>query len=506
MNKNLSFSVSAQRIELTDAAMLVSGTVNEYTARFTFDESWDGYQRTAVFSCGDISREQLLTDDACRVPWEVLLPGAYLKVGVYGIKDGSRLPTIWTERRMYINHGAGPTQEAADPSPTLVEQLLGRMGDLAALKTEDKSSLVAAINEVWSSGGSGGASVTDSAINEDGHLIITLSTGETIDAGYAVGPAGATGAAGKDGKDGVGIQSVVQTTTSIEDSGTNIVTVTKTDGEISTFEVRNGSKGSKGDTGPQGPQGPKGETGPQGPAGPTGETGPQGPAGVDGLGVPAATAEDAGKVPVVQVDGNYGLGRMIPVPATASVGQTIVVKAVDADGKPTEWEAADMTAVDKYSPTLPLVASITLAEEVSMIEISTDKDGNPLSLEEMDIFMNLCGGASNVNRSSSIMYFNGTSTAVGRIYLGENIGATGLYLVSSQYFVKREYGSRVIGQYGYSNYKNNKSVVSVNMFHYIDSAERDKIKKYPKYTQINLYPDTDGYTFGVGTRIDIYGR
>ena len=100
--------------------------------------------------------------------------------------------------------------------------------------------------------------------------------------------------------------------------------------------------------------------------------------------------------------------------------------------------------------------------------------------------MNLCGGASNVNRDSSIMYFNGINTAVGRIYLGENIGATGLYLESSQYFVKREYGSRVIGQYGYGEYKNNKSVVSVNMFKYIDAAEKGKRKKYPKYTQINL--------------------
>ena len=288
MNKNLSFSVSAQRIELTDAAMLVAGTVNEYTARFTFDADWDGLQRTAVFSCGDVSREQLLTDDACTVPWEVLVSNGYLRVGVYGTKDGSRLPTIWTERRLYINPGAGPTQEAAEPSPTLVEQLLAKMGDLAALKTEDKSSLVAAINEVWSSGGSGGASVTDAAINEDGHLIITLSTGKTIDAGYAVGPAGDPGAAGKDGKDGVGIQSVEQTTTSTEDSGINIVTVTKTDGEVSTFEVRNGSKGLEGDTGPQGPQGPQGETGPQGEKGDkgdkgdTGETGPQGPKGDKG--------------------------------------------------------------------------------------------------------------------------------------------------------------------------------------------------------------------------------
>lgn len=47
----------------------------------------------------------------------------------------------------------------------------------------------------------------------------------------------------------VGIQSVEQTTTSTEDGGTNIVTVTKTDGTTSTFSVRNGSKGSTGPAG-----------------------------------------------------------------------------------------------------------------------------------------------------------------------------------------------------------------------------------------------------------------
>lgn len=302
MNKNMSFSVSGQRIELTESAMLVAGTVNEYTARFTFDAAWDGYQRTAVFSCGDISREQLLTDDACTVPWEVLVSNGYLRVGVYGTNDGSRLPTIWTERRMYINPGAGPTQEAADPSPTLVEQLLGRMGDLSALKTQDKSSLVAAINEVWSSGGSGGASVTDAAINEDGHLIITLSTGKTIDAGYAVGPAGA-----------------------------------------------------------------------------------------DGHGVPTATAADAGKVPVVQEDGSYGLADRIAPPATAQVGQTIVVKAVDVDGKPTEWEAADMASgtlgkddVPVYLGTIPvspdtalyLVAPVKDYKKVVIVKERASKNNN----------------------------------------------------------------------------------------------------------------------------------
>lgn len=194
MIKTLSFSVTGQRIEIVEPAMLVSGTVNIYNASFSFDADWDGFQRTAVFSVDGVSREQLLTDDACTLPWEVLTAGKYLRVGVYGTKGEKRLPTIWTEHALYISSGAGPTEEAAEPSPTLVEQLLTKVGNLDTLKTEDKSSLVAAINEVWASGGGGGgASVTDAAINEDGNLIITLSTGKQIDAGYAVGPAGAGG-------------------------------------------------------------------------------------------------------------------------------------------------------------------------------------------------------------------------------------------------------------------------------------------------------------------------
>lgn len=57
------------------------------------------------------------------------------------------------------------------------------------------------------------------------------------------------------GADGIGIQSVEQTSTSTEDGGANIITVTKTDGTSSTFTVKNGSKGSTGKTGAAGEDG-----------------------------------------------------------------------------------------------------------------------------------------------------------------------------------------------------------------------------------------------------------
>ena len=72
------------------------------------------------------------------------------------------------------------------------------------------------------------------------------------------GPQGEQGPKGEDGADGVSITSVKQTTTSSADGGTNVITVTLSNGTTSTFNVKNGSKGStgsKGDTGAAGANG-----------------------------------------------------------------------------------------------------------------------------------------------------------------------------------------------------------------------------------------------------------
>lgn len=89
-----------------------------------------------------------------------------------------------------------------------------------------------------------------------------------------------------------------------------------------------GPQGLKGDTGATGPQG---VPGPQGKQGPQGETGPQGATGPAGLGVPSPTAEDAGKVPVVNADGTgYELGAV-----QVSVDATLTQEGKAADAKAT---------------------------------------------------------------------------------------------------------------------------------------------------------------------------
>lgn len=107
------------------------------------------------------------------------------------------------------------------------------------------------------SAGKDGTSVTVVSVSEStadgGSNVVTFSDGKSVTIkNGSKGSAGAAGSNGKDGSngaDGIGIKSVVQTTTSNADDGSNEITVTKTDGSESKFTVKNGSKGSKGDKG-----------------------------------------------------------------------------------------------------------------------------------------------------------------------------------------------------------------------------------------------------------------
>lgn len=78
------------------------------------------------------------------------------------------------------------------------------------------------------------------------------------------------------------------------------------------------------------------------------------------------------------------LAEKISTPATASVGQTIKVSAVDENGKPTAWEAVDFP-----KEVWEKINEITVDEVVDAVEITTDHDGNPFSLKKMYIFLTL---------------------------------------------------------------------------------------------------------------------
>ena len=97
-----------------------------------------------------------------------------------------------------------------------------------------------------------------------------------------------------------------------------------------------------------------------------------------------------GLTPYVGANGNWFIGEVDTgvyasgVKVTgAEVGQTIVVKAVDENGVPTEWEATDAAGG------MELIYSGTMEESVSALRITTDLNGNQFELEEADIFISI---------------------------------------------------------------------------------------------------------------------
>lgn len=135
-------------------------------------------------------------------------------------------------------------------------------------------------------------------------------------------------------------------------------------GENGNWEVWNAESKSYVDTGSpsrgeQGPTGPQGEQGPAGPQGEQGPEGPQGPKGDPGLGVPEPTAQDAGKVPIVNAAGDgYELGEVAVdaytkaesdaryAPIAAAIRPTVTGETISVNDS-VEWPLQGLTLYGK---------------------------------------------------------------------------------------------------------------------------------------------------------------
>lgn len=227
----------------------------------------------------------------------------------------------------------------------------------------------------------------------------------------ATGPAGdqgLPGTPGEDGKDGI---------SATHSWNGTILSVTSASGTSSA-----NLKGSKGDKGDKGDPftyedfteeqlnnltGPKGDTGATGPQGPKGDTG-----------IHVGTDEPTDDNIIVWIDPeSEDTSLLVEAPATAKVGQTIVVKAVDENGAPTEWEAA--TLPDKlpnpnsivftgavnviYDGSKPVEVPIpqggggsedwefinrtTLLEDASITVINSDSNGNSFKYKKLMVYV-----------------------------------------------------------------------------------------------------------------------
>ncbi|MDY4181214.1 MAG: hypothetical protein SOY13_06340, partial [Pseudoflavonifractor sp.] len=126
----MQFNVSDNSIETVSTERLVAGSVRIFTAEFRFDESWDGYTKTAVFRNGDNTLSVILNSDSdlcvgtdeCYIPHEVIKFPEFT-VSVFGVSGDSRATAPQAAIRV-IQSGYGEGDEPSDPTPTEYEQLI----------------------------------------------------------------------------------------------------------------------------------------------------------------------------------------------------------------------------------------------------------------------------------------------------------------------------------------------------------------------------------------------
>lgn len=145
--------------------LLTAGMAKAVTVEFAFSDDWDGLTKTAVFSAGRTTVDVLESawdGNKVVVPHEILADaGPIARVGVYGANaDGLILPTVWVTLGKVMPAAEPSGDPGADPTLPIWAQLQNQIGDLDDLKTYNKDTLVAAINEARSSGGSGGGGYT----------------------------------------------------------------------------------------------------------------------------------------------------------------------------------------------------------------------------------------------------------------------------------------------------------------------------------------------------------
>ena len=425
--------VSGCRCETVRLEPIPRGIVGAVVAVEYTDPAWDSLRKTVVFR-GAATKDVLDAGNEIVIPAEVVSKaGGSLYMGVYGVdaENHVAIPTIWTELGV-IQGAATPSGDASTaPSLPVWAQIQAMVGDLGTLDTEAKSNLVAAINEALTKGGEIAPAEVQRIVGDylkanppgtgaDGKDGITPTIGKngnwylgSTDTGKpsrgADGTPGATGAPGKDGAPGADGKDGI--TPTIGKNGNWYL------GSTDTGKPSRGAAGTPGAAGASGKDGSPGADGKDGITPAIGENG-NWYLGSSDTGKPSRGAD--GAVPDIQIgtvttlpagsDATASMGGTAENPllnlgiprgadgqgggsggtdislglTSATVGQTIKVKAVDTDGKPTAWEAAE--SGEKWEKIAEIIIPDD-AEESNALTINKDLNGQPFSL----LKARLCG-------------------------------------------------------------------------------------------------------------------
>lgn len=150
--------IKGQELKIT-ASVIVAETLNYLKAQFIFQtNAWNELIKTAYFTQGETTHSIDLDENNIAFPLH--LPAGEWTMSVVGraYENGELVERITTNTATFNvkPFKAGTETPFPEPTPSEIERVESKIGNLPDLLTMEKTSLVNAINEVYRRGGSGG--------------------------------------------------------------------------------------------------------------------------------------------------------------------------------------------------------------------------------------------------------------------------------------------------------------------------------------------------------------
>lgn len=90
----IKMSVEGNRLRIVEDSITTGGSINYDGCKFTFDETWDGFTKTAVFSINGADNYRVTLDgNECIIPSPCIEKEGILQIGLFGVSDNDVIIT-----------------------------------------------------------------------------------------------------------------------------------------------------------------------------------------------------------------------------------------------------------------------------------------------------------------------------------------------------------------------------------------------------------------------------
>ena len=151
-NDMIKARIDGVELKISEREPLLAGTVGLNKISLSFSDEWAIFTKQIDFTNEQSGETRRISAEVgvCTVPWELLKAEGDITCYVRGIGSDGRLVLRTNEANLGTVLGGddGDVPGTGTPTPDVCDETAAKIGDLSKLETNDKTQLVAAINEL----------------------------------------------------------------------------------------------------------------------------------------------------------------------------------------------------------------------------------------------------------------------------------------------------------------------------------------------------------------------